>query len=374
MDRNALPIPDQFVQRLDRDYVSPRSKVEVELAGIWENILGVRPVGVTDNFFELGGHSLLAVRVSSEIRKIVGKDFPVMALFHNPTIEQLSRIIMSKTWSVNWSSVVKIRERGSKIPLFSVHDTNLSRFLDSDQPLYILTHPNKDEDLAPYNTVEEIAARNILEMRTVQPKGPYIITGYCFWAVVALEMAHQLIKQGDEVPFLFLVEPPDICLENQTLQKSTFKSRFISNIRNLGLLGSSVKILNIVQRALKRKTNYRYIKYISKIIVCRTYLFLGHLPPYSLRRFYLSEYHANKISNSYIPRIYPGKAVIFYAGEMSADAEDWSEVITGEVEIHEIPGAGHLDILREPHINKWAKIVGICLSRIQGNGSGKEAF
>ena len=370
VDRNALPEPDQFIQRLDCKYIAPRSELEIQLAGIWENVLGVRPVGITDNFFEIGGHSLLAVRLSSEIRKIAGKDFPVMALFHNPTIEQLSRIIINKSSSYKWPAIVKICASGSKIPLFSVYNTHLARFLEPDQPFYILTCPSKDENLDPYDTIEKIAALNIKEMRTVQPKGPYLIIGYCFWAIVTLEMAHQLIKQGDEVPVLFLVEPPDICLEKQSPQNTTFKSRLISHSRNLRMLRYPEKIAYIIRKTLyliKRNTSYRYIKYAAKIILCKTYLYFGHLPPLWLRRFYLSEYHANKISSSYMPRIYPGKAVIFYADEMSADAEEWSEFVTGGVEIHEVPKAGHLDILREPYISKWAKILGTYLNKIQGN-------
>jgi len=376
VDRRALPVPDQYIQRLGKAYVAPRTALEIQLAEIWAHILGVHPVGISDNFFELGGHSLLAVRLSSEIRKITGENFPVMALFHNPTIEQLANIINSRNWSVKWSPIVRIRERGSNIPLFSVHDTNMSRFLESEQPIYILTHPNKDEDLAPYHTVEEIASRNILEMRTVQPKGPYIITGYCFWAVIALEMAQQLIKQGDDVPLLFLIEPPDICLANQHPEHTAFKSRVISHFRNMGLLRIQEKIKYIVQKSLhliKSKTTFVHIKYIAKIIVCRTYLFFGHLPPHGLRRFYLSEYHANKLSNSYMPRIYPGRAVICYADEMSADARDWSAVVTGGVDIHEVPGAGHLNILREPYVSKLAGILGTCLNSVQGSAGGKQA-
>ena len=131
-----------------------------------------------------------------------------MALFHSQTIEQLAEIIADRRWSVQWSSAVPIHTGGPKKPLFSVHDTNMARFLEPDQPLYILTHPSKDDNsLAPYETVEKIAAKNLKEMRTVQPKGPYLIGGFCFWAIVALEMAHQLTKQGEEVSLLFLVEP-----------------------------------------------------------------------------------------------------------------------------------------------------------------------
>src|SRR5262249_30446608 len=42
-------------------YVAPRTESEEVLSNIWQELLGVAPVGIFDNFFELGGHSLLAI-------------------------------------------------------------------------------------------------------------------------------------------------------------------------------------------------------------------------------------------------------------------------------------------------------------------------
>ena len=43
---------------------------ESQLAGIWQNLLGLESVGVDQNFFDLGGDSSLAVRMFAEIEKI----------------------------------------------------------------------------------------------------------------------------------------------------------------------------------------------------------------------------------------------------------------------------------------------------------------
>src|SRR5262249_14505110 len=72
VDRAALPIPDETRVPTTREHVAPRDKLEAEIAAIWEELLSVRPIGVTDNFFDLGGHSLLAVRMLARIEKSFG--------------------------------------------------------------------------------------------------------------------------------------------------------------------------------------------------------------------------------------------------------------------------------------------------------------
>jgi amino acid adenylation domain-containing protein len=44
-------------------FVPPTGDVQLELAAIWERVLGVRPVGASDNFFAIGGDSVTALQV-----------------------------------------------------------------------------------------------------------------------------------------------------------------------------------------------------------------------------------------------------------------------------------------------------------------------
>ncbi len=89
IDRQALPDPEVSVQSGDQ-YVVPRNEVEQQLVAIWEEVLEVEPIGVHDNFFELGGHSLLAVRLISSIRKSIGIEVSIGAVFDYPTIAELA--------------------------------------------------------------------------------------------------------------------------------------------------------------------------------------------------------------------------------------------------------------------------------------------
>ena len=72
---------------------APDGDIELQLATVWEDLLGVTPIGVHDNFFELGGHSLLATRVLARIDAWFGVRLPLRAIFEAPTIRQLAVMI-----------------------------------------------------------------------------------------------------------------------------------------------------------------------------------------------------------------------------------------------------------------------------------------
>jgi amino acid adenylation domain-containing protein len=90
VDRKALQPPEGGRSHSEAKYVPPRSPVESMLTEIWEQVLGIKRVGVYDNFFELGGHSLLATKVISRIRNVMKVEVPIRDLFENPTVASLS--------------------------------------------------------------------------------------------------------------------------------------------------------------------------------------------------------------------------------------------------------------------------------------------
>ncbi|MBN8579020.1 MAG: amino acid adenylation domain-containing protein [Anaerolineae bacterium] len=102
VDRKALPQPTQARPDLRLPYVTPRTSLEKELALICAEVLGLETsnghfaVGVHDNFFDLGGHSLLGTRLVFKLRekyKLESAHLPLRALFEQPTVANLARII-----------------------------------------------------------------------------------------------------------------------------------------------------------------------------------------------------------------------------------------------------------------------------------------
>ena len=163
-------------------------------------------------------------RLIARIEKRFGKNLPVAVLFQSPTIQQLSEILREDDSPDSWSCLITVQPKGSKIPFFWIHgdwsNAVLPAHLGQDQPLYGLEHQAGDGRPALYTQVQAIANHYLDELRTVRSRGPYLLGGYSFGAVLAYEIAHQLKREGEEVSLLFMLDPPGVmtgaCFEGAT--------------------------------------------------------------------------------------------------------------------------------------------------------------
>ena len=171
---------------------------------IWQDTLGV-PLGVTDDFFELGVDSLTAGRLFARIEREYDQRLPRGVLFQTPTVERLARLLDGGEGDAQrWPSLVPMRSGGDRTPLFCVHGgagtvlfyRGLVEALGADQPVYALQAAGLYGGQAPEQTVEEMAAGYVEQMREVRPRGPYAVAGYCFGGMVAFEMARRLRAAG----------------------------------------------------------------------------------------------------------------------------------------------------------------------------------
>jgi amino acid adenylation domain-containing protein len=78
---------------LSTDFLAPRDPREERIAAIWQEMLGVGPIGVHDSFVELGGHSLLAARVLERVNADLGSAVSPRQLFNAPTVAGLAQAV-----------------------------------------------------------------------------------------------------------------------------------------------------------------------------------------------------------------------------------------------------------------------------------------
>ncbi|GAK56425.1 JamP protein [Candidatus Vecturithrix granuli] len=78
---------------LSTTYTEPGNTIEQELVELWQQFLGIEPIGIYDDFFELGGDSLLGTQIMARSRETFNVDIPMGRLFEDPTIAGIAAYI-----------------------------------------------------------------------------------------------------------------------------------------------------------------------------------------------------------------------------------------------------------------------------------------
>ncbi|MEY4518514.1 MAG: hypothetical protein RLZZ499_1113, partial [Cyanobacteriota bacterium] len=380
IDRRALPAPKQTRDELEETFVAPRNELELQLAKIWQDVLGIQNIGIHDNFFNLGGQSLLAVRLFAEIHKSFNQKLTLSTILQASTIEQLAKAISQQEYLPDSSYLVPIQPHGSKIPFFCIHGAqgevlflkSLANHLSRDQPFYAIRSPGQNGETAPLTCIEEMAKLYIKEIKTIQPQDPYLLGGYSFGGLVAFEMARQFREQGQEVSLLALLD----CYAPESLKYLPLHNRFLQHFRNFLSIGpdylfNKFKTLRtrIMYRLLKDETmknNYFHHLTSTKYF----YNLINEFPNYTVEDLKLWEnlYKANlQASSNYIPSVYEGKITIF---RVKTDPTKnfyqpvakcgWSELSNQEIEVYDCTG-DHYTFIEEPHVQSLARQLQSCL-------------
>jgi amino acid adenylation domain-containing protein/non-ribosomal peptide synthase protein (TIGR01720 family) len=212
LDRKALPAPRQEARRL---HVAPSTPEAVQLARLWEEVLGVPSVGMTDNFFELGGDSLLSLKLHSRVRQLrhPGLAFSLRDLIQRPTIAGLLGLEAGD--AAQPAALVPLNRCDHAGPalvclhagLGTVFDYQaLARRLDGECRVYGLPCPMLSEAGWSEASLADLAARYADLVRAALPQGPYRLLGWSLGASLAALVAARLEQQGQEVELLGLVD------------------------------------------------------------------------------------------------------------------------------------------------------------------------
>ena len=94
VDRDALVVPARFERPdIETEYRAPAGPIETWLTGLWEDLIGLEPVGADDHFFDLGGHSLAASNITGEIATEYGVRVTARQFYLNPTVAELASVV-----------------------------------------------------------------------------------------------------------------------------------------------------------------------------------------------------------------------------------------------------------------------------------------
>jgi amino acid adenylation domain-containing protein len=218
LDSDALPTP--IPEHRSSEVRPPRDVLELEVTRIWEEVLGVRPIGLHDRFFDLGGHSMLALALVTETERRLGRRLPVESLFRGATVEFFAALLRDATIgeeNTGHARLVELRP-GTGRPVYFPHLAGgeiacygpLTGLLDlADRPLYAIAGPALGGDgQLPYASFGQQATAYADLIRARQPDGPYDIVGWSYGGIVGYSVAAALESDGAGIRLVLLGTGP----------------------------------------------------------------------------------------------------------------------------------------------------------------------
>ena len=388
IDRRALPPPSHARPNLSTPFSSPENMLQLQLQIIWEEVLGIHPIGICDDFFDLGGDSLQGLILMTIVEQETGNFIPPEVLLINPTIKNLAQYIQREGEEKKFP-LVEIQRGGEKRPFYFLHGDyssggfycrKIARCLESDRPFYALP-PCGLNGYPALKSYQAMAVIHLRALRAHQPTGPYMLGGTCNGGLVAYEMARQLVADGQGVDLLVLISASARNVRYNLLKKMLSPVRFLlpKGAKYEPELFARLHPFLTKLRKIPIKHYPQFIRSKIPLVKEEMKFFLNQLHEgrsdeitemvsqirgngLERKESYLYEIY-RKIDYEYMPAKYPGKVTLFWARgeeESPQEAMRWWRKIAGEVDLHIMPGTPHQESLTM-HAEAVAKMLRSCI-------------
>jgi thioesterase domain-containing protein len=229
-----------------------------------------------------------------------------------------------------------------------------------------------------HTSVEDMAACYVEEIRRHQPNGPYLLGGLCAGGVIAFEMASQLVRVGESVEFVALLDSvrpqtpmrPGL-LANYRYNRLT-QALTIAGSTELSYVGRGWSMLGVISRKLVNTLTWEIKWRATKFWVGARFQLLRKLrargrpwprllPGLSARQIYESAdalYVARPLSRAPVVLVRARAGVngvaddIPYLDIYGDEALGWRGLIE-QFNVIDVDG-GHSSMLREPFVQSLA--------------------
>ena len=245
------------------------------------------------------------------------------------------------------SPFIQIKGGSQKPPIFITHGlsgtaqfSGLAKEIRTGHPIYGIQGKGIDGMEEPFERVEDMAEFYLEALENLCPQGPYILIGYSFGGLVALEMAQRL-EIKSKVAFLVLVDAyphPSYYAWPERMRLSATRAKgHVNAMRQLSFASAFSYFLN----GLKRRLHIPGASEESKPSAEMLSLPFGES---ALRRVKQKAYLAYE---SYRPSFYRGKIYFITTQTKSFFPEDPAAIwgpLTADLQVEMIPG-NHLNIV-----------------------------
>lgn len=378
-------------------------------------LLGLDPdhlLSPQSRFVDLGLDSLGAIELRNALEASIKCTLPATLLYDCPTIEEAANHIEAKLnldnstseivpheaeglsattrnppikakargdlQRVDFPQIRLLNSMGSKPPLILLHTAPLAIHagLGPDQPVYFFRGLWQEEDLPTEVYVKQTATNFISQLKTIQPSGPYYLAGGSMGGLLALEMAQQLNRQGEEIALLFLIEPETPI---QFDPGSTIRRSFQNRRR---WMKSFTKKANRILWPSPAVFGKDPISLLEKLSKSRwfTHTFPGRIMMFKLQQAVIDSQlpMPGELRDGYVSHLYgiamwhyhaqpyPGGIIVHKVkNDSSVDQLVWAQLARGGIDITEMDLSGHLTIFTKDHESVWINALKKSLSAAQ---------
>lgn len=364
-DTTAAPAPSAGARR-DGKYVEPRDTTERWLAGVWEEALGRRPIGVTEPLCPPADEAV-AERVLARVRDRLGADVDTTGLFADgATIESQADALRAALEDTGGSEVRVLRTSGAPDarPLFLFHPAGGTTAVY--QPLAELLPDDVGvigfERIDHLNTIEEKAAYYLETVRELQPSGPYRLGGWSLGGCLAYDAARQLRASGEEVEVVVMIDTilPDHSLVDD--EQEAIRGRFT---RFIDYLESTYEVsLDLDVDALMELPEDEQISaFMGAVASSELGMSAGVL------EHQRTSYVDARIAERYRPQPYDGRVVLYRATDRGLtttldpryarqeESLGW-DLLCSQLEVVRVTG-NHTQIIDRPNVDIIAEHLGV---------------
>ncbi|MYW97930.1 amino acid adenylation domain-containing protein [Amycolatopsis rubida] len=367
IDRRALPAPQYTLKASGR---APRSERETVLCKIFAEVLGTHDVSPTDNFFERGGHSLLAAKLSVRVRRRLGIDLPVRALFETPTVEGIA-----DRWGKNYGEdslgqVLGFRTGGSASPLFCIHPggglswpyAGLLSHVDREVPIYGLQAEGIVEGASLPSRLAAMARDYADRIVRTRPGEACHLLGWSFGGKVAHAVATALQHRGVSVSSLTIIDSVPGAIDDPPAGPGRQAAVYADILGMMGLAADDIRPEMLVHEQFAATLRGRAAP-------------LAELDVEQVGRLATVMANNLELAREPVPEVFDGDVLVVASSrtlmEAGVSAEDWRRHVHGDVRFH-VVDFEHLHLMTPPALAEIGPVVDAELRRARQPMTGKD--